>query len=154
MIDIKSLPSELFVGDGIKLELDSKLHYGRDNLRDIEWYEYKIVNHEEKKIIYDNICLSFFRITEEIRLEASKNIIEKRVSYAETIRPHIDYNSGNVHPSKEFIKIHNTNEILQLVLCKGLGPNTKNQQEDNVYIYIKINYDKRALRFIKHAIIL
>ncbi|AVK51274.1 hypothetical protein AXY43_26480 [Clostridium sp. MF28] len=134
---LKKLPREISLEKGINLVLDEKKHNGKDNLSDISWYQYKIVNNEELGIVYDNICLSLFRITESVRIEASKEIINNGVSKKETLRPHIDYKSGNIHPNKEYIANQNElGEIQQLVLCNGLGPhNPEKQLDDDFYIY-------------------
>ena len=135
MFDIQNLPKELIVGNGIELLLDTKMHRGINGLKNIVWYEYKIVNHKEKGLVYNNICLSPFKITEEIRSLAAKNIIEKNISSQDTPLPNIDYRSGNIHPSREFIERLNFEKVLQLVLCNGLGPNTPNENEEDAYIY-------------------
>ena len=132
---LKELPKEICVS-GIKLVLDKHEHKGIGNLKDISWYEYKIVNSDALNINYDNIAVSSFAITKEIRKLAAKNIIEERVSYKETIRPHIDYKTGNVHPSEEYIKKNNDEKVRQLVLCRGLGPKTPEINKDkNIYFY-------------------
>ncbi|SHN00448.1 hypothetical protein SAMN02746066_04329 [Anaerosporobacter mobilis DSM 15930] len=134
---LNKLPSKLILENGINLVLDEKIHYGKENLSDISWYQYKIVNNKELGIVYDNICLSLFRITELVRIEASKEIIKKRVSKKETVRPHIDYMTGNIHPSKEYIANQNKlGKIQQLVLCNGLGPHIPEKQlDDDYYVY-------------------
>ena len=136
-----NLPLEIEV-DGIELSLDTdekknkqKEHHGRGGLSDIKWFEYKIANHKEKGIVYDNIKLMPFKITEEIRSNAEKSIIENGVTNKGVIRPHIDYKSGNIHPSKEDVEIMATQGVYQLVLCKGLGPKTLEENGENFYLY-------------------
>lgn len=135
---LNNLPSQIKLDIGkckIHLELDKKSHRGKNNLSDIFWYVYKIKNNNELEIAYDNICLSLFKITESIRIEASKNIIANEVSKSKTKRPHIDYKSGNIHPSKEYVENQNDGKIKQLVLCNGLGPCTNEQVNTDFYIY-------------------
>ena len=131
---IRKLPIKIEI-ERISLELDKKIHRGRNNLSDIIWYKYKIVN-KEKDIFYDSVCLCFFKITEEVRIEAAKRIISKGVSKEETERPHIDYKTGNIHPNKKYVEEQNNGKIKQLVLCNGLGPGAlKKQINDNFYVY-------------------
>ena len=94
MIDIQKYPGEFSIRD-IKLILDTRKHCGKGSLSDIFWYEYKILNHRKKDLIYDNICLSPYRITERIRAAAEKNIIEKDITDTNTIRPNIDYRTAD-----------------------------------------------------------
>lgn len=136
MFNILDLPEKLVVGDGIELLRDTKKHIGKYELSDIVWYEYRITNHKEKGIVYDNIGLTFFKITEEVRLSAEKSIIENNVTKAGVIRPHIDYGTGNIHPSKEYVEeMAKQEKVFQLVLCKGLGPNTPMENGENIYLY-------------------
>lgn len=128
--DLNKFPSEIGTKNGIHLVLNKKMHCGRNNLSDIIWYQYKIMNSKELGIVYDNVCLCLCRITESVRIEASRNIIEKGVSKDETVRPHIDYLSGNIHPSKEYIANQCNGKIQQLVLCKGLGPHVSQKESE------------------------
>ena len=68
----ESLPSKLTIGNGIELETNKRRHTGQNNLNDIIWYEYKIVNYKEKNLEYDNICISFCKVTELERQNAYK----------------------------------------------------------------------------------
>ena len=149
----ESFPSKLTIGNGIELETNKRRHTGQNNLNDIIWYEYKIVNYKEKNLEYDNICISFCKVTELERQNASKHVFETKVSLPETIRPHIDANSGNIHPSKEFIKKHTSRQISQLVLCNGLGPSVKLSKSldlsnnNDFYIYTKKKAVQKACYF-------
>ena len=134
--NIADLPKEITLNTGVHLTLDIKKHQGIDNLSDIQWFVYDIVNREEFDMDYDNICLSLYRITEIVRSEAAKKIVQLGVSEFQTQRPHIDYITGNIHPSKAFVESENDGSIKQLVLCNGLGPHTPKVREDEkVYVY-------------------
>jgi hypothetical protein len=131
------LPEEI-CANGIKLRLDTSTHKGICNLTDIKWYEYKIVNSDTLDIKYDNVAVMSFAITKDIRKLAEKNIIERNVSSKETPRPHIDYETGNVHPSKEYVKENGYEVVRQLVLGRRLGPKTpdiKNYNDCEMYFY-------------------
>lgn len=132
---LENLPRKIELKSGICLEMTKyRIHRGRNELSDIFWYQYKIVNNEEHGIMYDNICLSLFKITEEVRNKAEGKIIQERVSQAE--RPNIDYKTGNIHPCKYYVKCQNNGKIQQLVLCKKRGPRTPEKQvDDNFYVY-------------------
>lgn len=133
---LNKLPKQFTLKNGAQLVLDEKPHQGTGNLSDIVWYQYKIINCGKLGIGYDNVCLSPTRITESVRVEASKNIFKDGVSKKETVRPHIDRSSGNIHPSKEYVSEQNNGEIHQLVLCNGLGPHTPVKQvDDDYYVY-------------------
>lgn len=137
MEHINNLPNEITLKNEISLVLnDNKPHHGRRNLSDISWYQYNIIIPKGLEIEYDNVCLSSFRITETVRIEASKNIIKNGVSNKDTVRPHIHSVSGNIHPSKEYVAKQKNDKIQQLVLCNGLGPNTPKEQLDtDFYVY-------------------
>lgn len=132
MIDIAHFPRELFIA-GIELSLDTRKHSGIGDLADIFWYKYRIVNQERPPVAYDCVCMSPFRITKEIREAAKVNIVEHGVSRPGTCRPNIDYRSGNIHPDKEYVK--GKDRVAQLVLCRGLGPNTPKDVGTDMYLY-------------------
>lgn len=151
---MKKLPKEIILKNGINLVLDEKKHNGKNNLSDISWYQYKIVNNKELGIAYDNICLSLFRITESVRIEASKEIINDGVSKKETVRPHIDYKSGNIHPSKEYIE--NQNDFIKYsnwYYVMDLVHITPKNNWMMIFMYTKIAKDNQEPRCIRHAII-
>jgi hypothetical protein len=115
-----------------------RLKFGKNNLSDIKWYEYKIVNNDILDLKYDSVAVMSFAITEEIRESAAENIITNKVSDEKTPRPHIDYKTGNVHPSKEYVKENGYEVVRQLVLGRRLGPKTpdiKNYNDCEVYFY-------------------
>lgn len=71
---------------------------------------------------YDNIALSFFRITPECKESAETNFIKNGVTEPNCPLPHIDLKSGNIHPNQEYVEQYDEKTISQLVLCNGLGP--------------------------------
>lgn len=135
---VLTIGEKLFEG-GIKLELSNNMTHGVNELTDITWYKYKIKNpFEVNGVEYHYIHMMFFSINENIRKEAEKYIIEKNVSKAK--RPHIDSNSGNIHPTKEYVvNATQQNLISQLVLCikrdkgsNGPSPEKSEYKYDNV----------------------
>lgn len=130
----EKLPKEICV-EGITFVLDDASHKGIGNLRDIKWYEYKIVNADALNVKYDNVTVCTFAITRDIRKLAEKNIIERNVSAEETPRPHIDYKTGNIHPCKKYVQDNDGEIVRQLVLCRGLGPKTPEIEEVDAYVY-------------------
>lgn len=104
----------------------SYIHKGRGELDYIQWCEYRLPSDFGKYIEelshYDTIALSFVRITSECKEKAETNLINSGVTAADCPVPHIDMKSGNIHPSREYVKQYDENVISQLVLCNGLGP--------------------------------
>lgn len=120
------------------------IHHGSGSLNYIKWYEYQlpsdIGNYIEEINCYDNIALSFFRITPECKKNAEKNLINEGVSKINCHLPHVHTKYGNIHPGIEYVEQYG-DKIYQLVLCKGLGPklnikniyNETNPKKDNLY---------------------
>lgn len=102
---------------------------GKGSLNYIKWYEYKW----ETKIgvdeldCYDNIALSFFRITKDCKEKAEKNIKYKDLSSLDRNLPHVDGNTGNIHPGTDYAEYPKN----QIVLCDGPGPNIYNKNFNN-----------------------
>lgn len=138
------MPTHIKLSDGTELEFDPKMHRGIKALADIRWYEYRITKAGKNAIGYDNVALSFFRITESIRKEAAARIIENGVSREDAVRPHVHNKSGNIHPSKADVKKADDGVIKQLVLCNGLGPNTADAEEKDCYVYRNTDRQKGA----------
>lgn len=120
----------------------SYIHKSRGELDYIQWCEYRLPSdigeHIKELSSYDNIALSFFRITPECKESAVKNLIETGVSEPNCPIPHIDLKSGNIHPSREYVNQYDKNTISQLVLCNGLGPKISTSHsvgaaKDNLY---------------------
>lgn len=136
---MKEIPKELKivltedkfkVDEEITLTRKSYIHQGQRGLKHIKWCEYRLPSDIgeciEELRPYDNIALSFFRITPECKESAETNLIETGVSEPNCPVPHIHLTSGNIHPSREYVqgyvKQYDENTISQLVLCNGLGP--------------------------------
>lgn len=146
-ISSKQLISNIVLDCGITLELDTdckgnpKLHRGKRALKDLCWYEYKIISNDDS-IQYDNIALSPYLIDEDILELARENISKNKVTDPNASRPNIDYKTGNIHPEKINISSDNI-EIKQFVLCKGLGPITAIEEgSDDYYLYKTTNRQK------------
>ena len=127
----RPLPKEIVLDNGMKFEKTYRRSTGKGELKDITWHKYVITNHEDFDMEYDAVILSFFKITEEERKNASKSIINGGVSTA--ARPHIDGKTGNIHPTKEYVEEQGKEIIKQLVLCRGQGPNTPQAEISNDY---------------------
>lgn len=138
----------------------SYIHKGRGELDYIKWCEYRLPSDIGKYIEelrpYDNIALSFFRITPEYKESAEKNLIETGVTKSNCPVPHIHLTSGNIHPSREYVqgyvKQYDEDTISQLVLCNGLGPKISTShgvcadeldQKYNLYPNLYPNHSKK-----------
>lgn len=132
---MKEIPKELNivltkdkfeVNKEITLTRKSYIHQGQGELKHIKWCEYQLPSdigeYIEELRSYDNIALSFFRITPECKESAETNLIKTGVTEPNCPLPHIDLKSGNIHPSQEYVEQYDEKTISQLVLCKGLGP--------------------------------
>lgn len=118
----------------IILKRQGKKHSGRANLNYIKWYEYQlpsdIDNYIEEINCYDNIAISFFTITPECKENAEQNIIKNGVSKIDCSVPHVDGNTGNIHPGTDYAE-DPKNKNYQIVLCDGPGPNIYNKNFNN-----------------------
>ncbi len=122
----------------LKLTRGYKLSSGRNNLRFIKWYTYKIENKEDFGLEYDNIAFSFTRITKDILISAAENIVKDGVSTAPL--PNIDASTGNIHPAEKDTDTDPNGKFCQLVLCMGSGPNTPYFTEiDDYYCYTGVH---------------
>lgn len=152
---MKEIPKELNivltkdkfeVNKEITLTRKSYIHQGQGELKHIKWCEYQLPSdigeYIEELRSYDNIALSFFRITPECKESAETNLIKTGVTEPNCPLPHIDLKSGNIHPSQEYVEQYDEKTISQLVLCKGLGPKISTStgvgadnfaSEDNLY---------------------
>lgn len=145
-LKIRLTKDEFKVDKEITLTRKSYIHQGQGELKHIKWCEYQLPSdigeYIEELRPYDNIALSFFRITPECKESAETNLIKTGVTEPNCPLPHIDLKSGNIHPSQEYVKQYDEDTISQLVLCNGLGPkiSTRNgvgadnfDSEDNLY---------------------
>lgn len=111
------------------------IHNGTGSLNYIKWYEYKWKTKigVDELDCYDNIALSFFRITPKCKKDAEKNFIYNGVSKKDCPEPHIHTESGNIHPGKKYVEQYG-DKIYQIVLCNGLGPKINvTNKENNLY---------------------
>ncbi len=147
------LPTEFALNNEKKLvkTTKSKSNHtrGRNNLKDLEWVVYKFTdgNADSSENGYTHILFMPYCIIENIRTNASKNLVCKQVSTAE--RPHIDAKTGNVHPEK--LNPENYTKIEQLILVRVYGenhggPNLKcdDYNEKDYYTYKAEDKNKTA----------
>ena len=123
--DLLNIKPSLNVDD-IKLSFKT-FTQGINLLSDIKYYVYTL----DKSINgYDSVMFVLFRIDEDSQKEASCRLLLENVSTS--LRPHIDGNTGNIHPKRDIIKkslFYNKTDdvyyekICQLVLCRSNGKN-------------------------------
>ena len=118
----------------INLVKVGNIHIGKNNLNHIKWFEYKLELPQELKgpiaVLenYDNIALNYFKITPKCKQDAEKKCLRQGVSTSET--PNIDMRTGNIHPTKEYIRNFKEDKIRQMVLCNGDGPKLNSSLKD------------------------
>lgn len=124
----------------INLVKVGNIHTGKNNLNHIKWFEYKLELPQELKgpiaVLenYDNIVLNYFKITSKCKEDAEKKCLYNHVSISDT--PNIDMNTGNIHPTKEYVRDFREDEIRQIVLCNRDGPKLNlslKDKEANLY---------------------
>lgn len=119
----------------ITLSKVNRLICGINNLDSIKWFRYICSDEIDG---YAAVNLMFFKIDKKMFDEARTRIALENVSL--TVTPHIDGNTGNIHPSHSDILKSGYSKIRQLVLCANKksdpGPNTPNiEVTDDVYEY-------------------
>ena len=103
----------------INLVKVGNIHIGINNLNHIKWFEYKLELPQELKgpiaVLenYDNIALNYFKITSKCKEDAEKKCLYNHVSISDT--PNIDMNTGNIHPTKEYVRDFREDEIRRYI---------------------------------------
>lgn len=145
-LEKKECKDKLTEDKKIILESNGYKHSGINNLTYIKWYKYSWLPKigVDELDCYDNIALSFFRITKECKENAEKKLIDTGVS--KDPEAHIHTESGNIHPGMDYptqfckkksypqLITGNGDKIYQIVLCNGLGPKINvTNKENNLY---------------------
>lgn len=147
----------------IELELEGKRRQGRNDINNHIWYVYKITSDSKRLDPYNKINLTTYRITkaritkgskilgEKVSQNAVDNVLDVGVSTAE--RPHVDFNTGNIHLNDNGISDSKNNNEWQLVLCKDGGPKAKKPEEDErqYYEYTCSNKNHKESCFVHKA---
>ena len=116
---------------------------GKNKLSDLKWVAYRIDWTEAKNVPkpwqdFNEVIFSPYQITEDVRECAEHKVFFEHISEKEDDeRPHIDGNTGNIHPKRQTYDNLNSVPIEQLVLCKGSGPKCKKpaDSEEPFYTY-------------------
>ena len=121
MIKFCNLKDNIRICEGVELILETKRkkkeRSGINNLKDLKWYQYVIKDNNNPYMVYDRVLVLPYCINKEIFDDAKIRVLKDKVSTAE--RPHVDFNTGNIHPVKGINGAINNYEVQQLILARG-----------------------------------
>lgn len=141
MTKFVQLKEEILVDDTMKLVLEKGRNtfwrQGIRGLSDIWWYQYRIESERSLWWNYDRVLITPFFIDAKIQHDAEKEVLDGGVSDPKAKRPHVDFNTGNIHPvvSKKFQ--YYESEVGQLVLVRGTFNSKTGKNDKHCFPIVK-----------------